>query len=191
MIGFEIDKKHLIDYEESFVTTLVCIGEKSPFVLNQMKPVAWREIDIKDEPQVSIEKLIEVSLKSLNFDLSLSNEKLIKGKLYGYEQKELNYFVWNILSDAEVINTYAKYYYVINTLTKDTICQELIFDHESASPALLNYVEDEYINQWTGSLFKNMPKVILGLEAVSFGCPRIKFLEVNKQDIDIQCDNRH
>jgi hypothetical protein len=64
-------------------------------------------------------------------------------------------------------------------------------DHESETPAPLNYVESEYIEQWTGKLFKNKPPVILGFQYVAFGCPGITFLSPTEKDIYIYCDNRH
>lgn len=191
MIGFEIDKKHLVDYEHGLATTLVSVAKESPFILNQVQPIKWKKNEIKSNTNDRLKTTIENLLSKFEFNRSFSNNTLVFGEQFIYERNEFRYFVQNILSGTEVIIPYAKYYYVINKTTKDTVCQELIFEHESASPSPLNYIEAEYVNQWTGKLFKNMPSVIFGLEYVSFGCPRIKFLETDKQDIYIQCDNRH
>lgn len=172
MIGFEVDKKYLTGFEEYFVNTFVYIGKKSPFVLNQLKPVVWKKIDSKDFPS---EQLIA-------YDTSYAG-KCIIGDTYCYESNGLQYFIQDMVRLSDNWNA-VKRLLVIEIKTKRTVCEKIYYSGESASFAPLD-------NQWTGKLFRNKPAVIFGFQYVSFGCPFITFLSPSEKDIYINCDNRH
>jgi hypothetical protein len=186
MIGFEINKKFLYGFEKYFRNSLVFVGKESPFVLNQMKPVAWKKIESQKFPTSANDSTTNIELKRFHYSSDYS-----KGDIYMYEANTLQYFVQNILWKKETDRLIARHLVVINKKTKETVRSAVYVDHESSSPAPLNFVESEYIEQWTGNLFKNKPPIILGFEYVSFGCPRITFLSSTEKDNYINCDNRH
>lgn len=172
MIGFEIDKKYLTDYEKYYVNTFVCIGKKSPFVMNQLRPIVWQQIDPKEFP----------SKEPISYDTSYAGKSL-PGDTYKYEKDGLTYYVQELVRISDNW-TSVKCLLVIDAKTKKTICEKIYYSGESASFAPLD-------NQWTGMLFKNKPPVIFGFHYVSFGCPSITFLNSTEKDIYINCDNRH
>ncbi len=172
MIGFEIDKRYLTDYEKYYVNTFVCIGKKSPFVMNQLSPIVWQKIDSKEFP----------SKEPISYDTSYAGKSL-PGDTYKYEKDGLLYYVQELVRISDNW-TSVKRLLVINTKTKKTICEKNYYSGESASFAPLD-------NQWTGMLFKNKPPVIFGFHYVSFGCPSITFINSTEKDIYINCDNRH
>ncbi len=188
MIGFEINKKHLKNFEPYFTNTLIAIGKESPFVLNQMKPIAWRKVEPEKFPATANDTLKNKAMKRFHYN---HPDEYSKGDVYGYEANNLQYYVQNILWKKKDNRLIARHLVVLNKKTKEIIRSVVYVDHESASPAPLNFVESEYVAQWTGKLFKNKPEVILGFEYVSFGCPEITFLSPTEKDIYIYCDNRH
>lgn len=172
MIGFEIDRKQLTGFENYFANTLVYIGKKSPFVLNQLKPVLWIKMDAKDFP----------SKEPLAYDTSYAGKCYI-GDAYRYETNDLQYFLQDMNRVSDNWNS-VKYLLVIDKKSKKTVCEKVYYAGESATFAPVE-------NHWTGKLFKNYPPVILGIHWVSFVCPGITFLNSSGNEISIYCDNRH
>lgn len=172
MIGFEIDKRFLTDFDQYFENTLVCIGKKNPFVVNQMKSIVWQKIENDKIP-----------LKDpISYDTSYSGKSIL-GNTYKYEMDGLLYYLQDFLrvSDNSIS---LKRLFVIETKTQKVVCSKMYYSGESSSFATLD-------NQWTGKLFKNKPSIILGFKWVSFGCPSIEFLSNTGRDIYTNCDNRH
>ncbi|MCF8254476.1 MAG: oxidoreductase [Bacteroidia bacterium] len=172
MIGLEIDKKYLIDYENYYLNTLVSIGKKSPFVLHQMHPVVWKKIDKSTIPAFPINP--NDTSRLLRTPIQLTNA-------YFYKLNGLTCFLEEYTA-GEIVN--ARRLLVVKSGTKTLICERVYYDHESASPAPLT-------EQWAGNLFKNKAPVIFGFEYISFGCPTIILVDPNEKDIIINCDNRH
>jgi len=191
LIGFEIDKASFGDLAQSLETTLVYVGKKSPFIQNKMNPVIWQKTTIETGQKEVWDNTFKTYLKNYSAHNIDEQNNLSKGNLYSFERNDLSYYIQDILVKIDTTKLYARYFYVINKATKDTICHEVYLDHESASPAPLNIIETTSNIQWTGELFKDMPSVILGFEYVSFGCPRIKIIAPKEKDIYILCDNRH
>lgn len=188
MFGFEINKKYLKDFEQYFINTLVYIGKESPFILNQMKPIAWKKTAPEKFPAAAIDTLKNPALKRFNYD---SPDEYSRGDVYMYEANDLVYYVQNILSKKRNNELKARHVCVMNKKTKELLCNAVYVDGESTSPAPLNFVESDYVEQWTGKLFKNKPVVMLGFQYISFGCPHITFLSTSEKSIYINCDNRH
>ena len=165
MIGFEIDTKLISEYG----TNMVSIGKKSPFVLNQLKPITWTKIDANLFPK--------------NTSDSIINSNLFLGDTYTYESNGLQYFTQDFLESRESIIA-VKQLLVIDCKTKKIVCKKQYDAGESTSIADLN-------EQWTGNLFKNESPVIFGFLWPSFGCPSITFLYNSANELYINCDNRH
>lgn len=171
MIGFQVDRKLLTGFEPYYTNTLVYAGKKSPFVMNQLKPVAWRAINADD-----------VNFKMIqSYDTSYAG--ICKpGNAYIFDTKEFQYYVQDLIRLDDYFVA-AKKLWVTDLKTKK-VFEKIYYSGESAS-----FADAE--NQWTGNLFKNKPHVIFGFQWFSFGCPQITFLDADEKEIYINCDNRH
>jgi hypothetical protein len=179
MIGFEINKKYLTGFGKYPSNTLVYVGKENPFVQGQVKHVVWKKIESKNFPVSAIS-----SEDTTELNKYLIKGRYVTGNAYKYEKDGLQYFIQDILrlTDDWI---FAKRLIVIDLKTKETVFKKNYFDSEGESFAPLD-------NQWTGKLFKNKPSVIFGFMWISFGCPGITFLDsAKKEDIYINCDNRH
>ncbi len=172
MIGFEVDKNSLTDFDKYFVNSLVCVGKENPFVRGKVKPIIWNRIESADYPS-----------KELPAYDTIYAGKCVAGDAYKFELEGLQYFVQDFVRLADNWVS-VKRLIVIDLKTKETVCEKIFYAGESASFAPLD-------NQWTGILFKNRTKVIFGFHYVSFGCPGITFLNPTESNIYINCDNRH
>jgi hypothetical protein len=180
MIGFEIDKKLLKGISPYYSNSLVYIGKSNPFVRGQMKPVVWKKINSKDFPEreISVEQRNNISIYT-------------KGNTYRYERSGLEFYIQNYLIDSIVS---ARRLLVIYSKTRVTACERMYYDSEGTSLAPLNLIDENspnFIDQWSGTLFKNKSPVIFGFLYYSFGCPEITFLNNKDNDLYIGCDNRH
>jgi hypothetical protein len=198
MIGFEVDKGYLKGLGKYYSEVLVFIGKKNPFTHGQMKPIVWRKIKTGRFPKVQIRPedtaQFRRQLNSTPVQISpgdtatLNKYRCVEGDVYSYETDGMQYFVKEFFSDQDI---YMRQFLVIDLKTKEIIFQMIFYHHESAQPSSLNSVDDKFIKQWTGKLFKNRPTVILGFESVSYCCERIIFLSSTEKDIYIKCDNRN
>jgi len=179
-IGFQISSDYLGDYKDYHSHKLVSIGRSNPFTRGQIKPIAWSKVDSTQFP--AGDKLI------------LKNVWLVNGKsgeTYQYQSNAMTYFIQNIMINDGVAG---RHLVVINTNTKAILFEQIYVDSEGGDPSLLNFVHPEYgdyLNQFTGQLFKNLPPVVFGFMDHSFGCPSIDFITKNKERVYIHCDNRH
>lgn len=171
MIGFEVNIQLVSHFEPYFENTLVYVGKKSPFSLNQLIPITWKKVGLMDFPP-----------SSTTYD-TLYTGKCIVGEIYQFETANFNYFVkdWISFNDNLVA---AKQLIIQSLKTNKIVCEKLFYSGESTSFAEIN-------NQWTGKLFKNKPFVILGFTWESFGCQSILFIHSEQREISINCDNRH
>ena len=173
MLGFEINKQALQGLEDlHFEHTLVYVGKKSPFVLNKLKQVEWKEVDEAAFPE----------LEPLNYDTTYTG-RCILNQTYAFEDKGMTYFLQEMTRVSDNFNALNRLL-VIDVKTQKVICDKLIYAGESASFAPLD-------QQWTGELLKKKDPVIFGFQWHSFGCPFITFLNPKAEDLYIKCDNRH
>lgn len=172
MIGFALDTAMLTSLEPYYENTLVYIGKKNPFAMTPLKPVVWQPVGQQDFPATG----------PVSYDTSYAG-LCVPGEMYRFESDGLQYFLqdFNRTSDKKLS---VKHLLVMDAKTKKTICTKNYYDGESASFAPL-------YNQWTGTLLKNKPPVILGFHWVTFGCPHISMISPTESDIYIKCDNRH
>lgn len=182
-IGFEIKKSLLNELGNSYQNTLVYVGKENPFVLGQMKSIIWKKIRPSEFP-------IEKSNPKTQYRYTDTK----RDKAYLYESNEFQYF----LQDLIKINTdkvWERHFLIIDKRNEEVVVERVFQYSESQSLAPLNLGEpsEDYVNhpeQWTGKLLKNKPKVVFGLQWVSFSCPSLILLGLEKE-IYINCDNRH
>jgi len=136
MIGFEVNKNSLTDFDKYFTNSLAYVGKKNPFVRGQVKPIIWKKIDPSDYPSKELPA----------YDHSYAG-KCVTGDAYKFEIDGLQYFVQDLVRLADNWVS-VKRLIVIDLKTKETVCEKLFYSGESASFAPLD-------NQWTGRLFKN------------------------------------
>lgn len=173
-IGFEIDNRFLKGFESNYLNTLVFIGQKNPFVKKQVEPIVWQKIDSTEFPTKSI--TLEVNYKFGNNDYEYD-----LGESFKFENKKYQFFIRRLNKKND---QFGLRLLVIDKKTKEKIFEKLYYSGESSSFAPLDY-------QWVGYLFKNKPMVIFGFQWHSFGCPIIDFIDADKKEIMINCDNRH
>ena len=180
MIGFEINSAYLSGFRDYYSHVMVSIGKTNPFTKGKMKPIAWSKVD---------SSLFPVTAKLLEKNRALSAGKA--GDTYQFKMNNLIYFVQNVGKEGD---RYDRHVVVIDSLSKAILFEQIFRGSEGGSPAPLNFVDEEngdYLNQFTGQLFKNQPPVIFGFMHHSFGCPGIDFIQKNRETIYINCDNRH
>lgn len=173
-IGFEIESKYLTGFEKHFINTLVYVGEKNPFVRNQVKPVVWKKIDSTEFPS----KLVSTEV---NFNFGNDDFEYQIGTSYKFENQQYQFFIQELIKKDW---QFGLRLLVVDRKTKEKIDERLYRSGESSSFAPLD-------NQWVGYLFKNKPMVIFDFKWISFGCPSITLLGSNEKEIIINCDNRH
>lgn len=180
MIGFEFALKYLKNFEKYFVNTLVYIGKKNPFVLNQMNPIVWEKIDTKD---FSLSEINPNDTAIFYDPYDGIQAKFIAVQTYTYETKYYQFFLQDTRKYHDQ-NLWARRLFVIDKKTMETVFEKIFYESESATFATLD-------QQWTGNLIKNKPPVIFGFKWVTFGCPEISYLDRNEKEIQLNCDNRH
>lgn len=171
-IGFEIENNFLAGYENNFVNTLVFVGEKNPFVRNQVKPIVWQKIDSTEFPSNLVNTVVNFGNADFKYQL---------GKSYKFEDQTNQFFIQQLIKKDR---QFGLRLLVVDGKTKEKIDERLFHSGESSSFAPLD-------NQWVGYLFKDHPMVIFGFKWISFGCPSITLLGSNEKEIVINCDNRH
>jgi hypothetical protein len=172
MIGFEIGKEALSDFDKYFAHAFVYIGKENPFVQEKLKQILWEKIEPENFP------LAKVSVKVNDY---FNHIEYLIGGTYKYEAEGLQYYTQELVNGDRV---FAKRLVIINTLTQEKVFENIYYSGEGSSFAPLD-------NQWTGKLFKNKPQVIFGFQWQSFGCPKITFINSSEKEIYINCDNRH
>lgn len=172
MLGIELNINLFKNSNQYFTNSLAYIGKESPFIQGKVKPIIWKKIDPEDYPSKELP----------SYDTSYAGT-CIKGEVYKFENESEQYFIQDLVNLANKWVS-AKHLIIVDNKTKKIIFEKIFYSGESASFAPLD-------NQWTGKLFKNKPSVIFGFHWVSFGCPRITFLNPEEKDIYIFCDNRH
>ncbi|MNU89780.1 hypothetical protein D3C71_796300 [compost metagenome] len=180
MFGFEVSRKDLKGFDnEYFSDVLIFVGKKNPFERGKLKPIVWRKTEKKQFP------VAKMSKEGVN-----RSKRFTVGNTYTFTKDSLQYYVQE-LSNGE--NSLARRLLVLNTKTDKMVFERLYEESEGVSLAPLNHKDKEYdfINQWTGQLFKNRAPVLFGFQYFSFGCPEISFIEKNAEDIYLNCDNRH
>lgn len=188
MIGFEVAKNKLAGLSAYFYTTLVAVGAENPFVKGQLKPVVWEKINP--------EKFPSKKSKLTPSQTQYAHKNAQKGSVYFYEIPNYQIFVQDY-TDSTNLNYILDRHVLVMDINSGKLSTELMLsESESASLVPLSIqteAADELFmeKQWAGKLLKNQPDVIFGFESVSFGCPRIDYLNASNTFIRLNCHNRH
>lgn len=180
MFGFEVSKRDLKGFNsEYFSEVLVSVVKENPFERGKLKPVVWRKTDNKQFP------LAKMSQEGIKRSKGFTVENT-----YTFTKDSLQYYVQE-LSKTE--SSPARRLLVLNTKTDKVVFERVYEESEGVGLAPLNHKDKEYdfVNQWTGQLFKNRAPVLFGFQYFSFGCPEISFMDRKSKDIYLNCDNRH
>lgn len=179
MIGFSINKQLLNGFSEYYRDAIVYVGKENPFSKEGLTAIAWKKATAAEFPSKP--------LKS-------EDQKIVKGNTlgtaYSFKTNSYNYFLQDYTDNRKLL--FARRLLVVDSKTKEIIIDKLYSQSEGTSPTALNYEEGpDVVNQWTGKLFKNKPQVVFGFLYESFGCPAISIIDKSKEEIYLQCDNRH
>ncbi|WP_160138754.1 hypothetical protein [Chryseobacterium sp. c4a] len=172
MVGFQLDTQKGNDIFDKYTNVIAYFGSKSPFVENQMKMIKWEKAD------ADIQKKY------------FSGSKLKYGGIYQYQYENLTYYVQDLL---EEYGTQERKLVVVNE-HQEKIFEKTFFIEDGAEFNPLVKTENDSSNnyaQWTGKLFKGKEPVVFNFISPSFGCPVITFLDKEKTELSINCDNRH
>jgi hypothetical protein len=184
MIGFELPGAAYYKFEnQGDYDNLVYIGPQNIFVTGQMKPIRWQNTGSKALP--------------LHKCTAPANAKKLKNEnVMHYAQDGFDYYVQDGIyeNDPQGYSNIDVRHLVVTDSRNNVVTDLYIKASESSSPATLNNFsnpDETTVVQYTGTLFKDKPPVILGLEWASFGCVSIEFLSPDEPEIYINCDNRH
>ena len=173
-IGFVIENEFLQGFENYDTNSLVSVGEKNPFVRNQVEPIVWQKIDSTQFPRnltvLEPEDITQNQDNTENF-----------GHSYLFENEEYRFF---IREHYERDQRFWLRLLILDLESDERVFEKIFYAGESATFAPRD-------NQWAGHLFKDQPMVIFGFQYHSFWCPIIDFVDFEKDGIRINCDNRH
>lgn len=172
MLGFQIDTQKGTDIFDKYMNVIAYFGSKNPFVENQMKMIKW------EKAEADIQKKY------------FSGSNLKYGSTYQSKYENLTYYVQDLL---EEYGTQERRLVVINDKNEKIFEKTFtISDGAEFNPLeKMENAENHYYAQWTGRLFKGKAPVVFNFTSPSFGCPAITFLDKEKTELTINCDNRH
>lgn len=172
MIGFQIDTQKSNDIFDRYINMIAYFGSKSPFVENQMKMIKW------EKAGADIQKKY------------FPGSTLKYGGTYQYQYENLTYYVQDLL---EEYGTEERKLVVINDHNEKIFEKTFTIEDGAEFNPLEKMANEEanYYAQWTGRLFKGKAPVVFNFTTPSFGCQTITFLDKEKTEVSINCDNRH
>ncbi|MGU3376935.1 hypothetical protein [Chryseobacterium sp. M5A1_1a] len=172
MLGFQIDSQKSNDIFDKYTNVVAYFGNKNPFVENKMKMIKW------EKAGTDVQKKY------------FSGSKLRYGGTYQAKYDNLTYYIQDLL---EEYGTQERKLVVINDHNEKIFEKTFSMDDGAEFNPLEkmeNDAADSYA-QWTGHLFKGKAPVVFGFVSPSFGCPVITFIDKEKTELSINCDNRH
>ncbi len=178
MFGFEVMKKDLKGFKDTYYEVLVAVSRENPFTGQQLIPIKWNRIKAKDFPAIELKDEYKKYIPNLT-----------KFNMYSYKTDSLIFCV----QDYDGIKRSGSFrrLLAVQEGTHQLIREMIFTESEGTSLSELNGLFENDDIQWMGNLFKNTPPIVLGFEWVSFGCPSISIIDTTNRDIFINCDNRH
>lgn len=183
MIGFEIPVSRLKGIKDNTGNTFVAVGKNNPFEQGKMKHMMWQPVAKKDYPVVPVSAENIKWLEETGYGVDLSKT----GDFYTSETEGYIFFVQHYMYEDG--NTQARRLLVLDAKTKKPVTERFFFNSEGSM--LVPLGTDETSEQFVGRLFKSKAPVTLGFEYASFSCESITVISEKREDIDINCDNRH
>ena len=178
-IGFEL--KDLIFKGGYYTSNLAYVGSNNLFNNGNLVPLKF-EPTAKSFPAHNIS-----GYDSIRIAKSEPQEK------YVFTHDGFEYFLQNCNYPGQT-GPDGRLLVIRNIDSKQLIKSAAYFDTEGSYLKPVTGVDKQYQGvplQWTGKLFKHKPPVVFGFLGMSFGCPRITFIDETEPDIWIRCDNRH
>ncbi|WP_312992460.1 hypothetical protein [Chryseobacterium flavum] len=172
MLGFQIENQKSLNIFDKYTNVVAYFGNKNPFTENKMKMIRWKKADVEIQKKY------------------FPGSNLKYGGTYQSRYENLTYYVQDLL---EEYGTRERKLVVIND-KNEKIFEKTFTISDGAEFNPLEKTENETTNyhaQWTGRLFKGKEPVVLNFTSPSFGCPVITFLDKEKTELTINCDNRH
>ncbi|MDN3693822.1 hypothetical protein QWZ06_16750 [Chryseobacterium tructae] len=172
MLGFQLDTQKSNDIFDKYANVIAYFGNKNPFVENQMKMIKWKKAGADIQQKY------------------FPGSKLKYGGTYQSQYENLTYYVQDLL---EEYGTQERKLVVVND-HNEKVFEKTFSIGDGAEFNPLEKTENDpsnYYAQWTGKLFKGKAPVVFNFLAPSFGCPVITFLDKEKTELSINCDNRH
>lgn len=172
MLGFQLDTQKGSDIFDKYTNAIAYFGNKNPFVENQMKMIKW------EKAGTDIQKKY------------FAGSNLKYGGTYQSTYENLTYYVQDLM---EEYGTQERKLVVIDD-HNEKIFEKTFTIGDGAEFNPLEKMENDdshFYAQWTGRLFKGKAPVVFNFLAPSFGCPVITFLDKEKTELNINCDNRH
>lgn len=172
MVGFQIDTQKGNDIFDKYMNVIAYFGSKNPFVENQMKMIKWE----KAGPDIQKKYFPGSTLKY--------------GGTYQYKYENLTYYIQDLL---EEYGPQERKMVVIDDYNEKVFEKTFTIEDGAEFNPLEKMPNEEtnYYAQWTGRLFKGKAPVVFNFITPSFGCRSITFLDKEKTELSINCDNRH
>lgn len=164
VVGFQLDGLDELENRE-YWGGLVYVGTENPF-----EPKNLIRLDFKE---LALEEKLKLEAKLDSIPLQAARIQRIDSLVYL----------------AFGLNPQNEYATISRLLVFDEHISEIVYD-ESFRDSESRY-PTQYGTQFTGSILKNRPPVIMGFYDYTFGCPSINFLGKDQEPIWIRCDNRH
>lgn len=180
MIGFVVKGDFFINWETPYSNTLVCIGNKNPFITGKLKRMKWKKTERRTFPYDPEYKSVRDWLK-----------KYCREESFKFETEKFEYYLQNLYLYDSLNNSRleARHLVVKGKKTNAIVFNKVYMDGEAASLSAIGLKAKP--QQWTGKLFKNKPPVVFNFLYYTFGCPSIYFLTKEEDSRRILCDNRH
>lgn len=172
MVGFQIDTQKGNDIFDKYTNVIAYFGNKNPFVENKMKMIKW------EKAGADIQKKY------------FSGSTLKYGGTYQYTYENLTYYVQDLL---EEYGPQERKLVVINDHGEKVFEKTFTIEDGAEFNPLEKMPNEETRSyaQWTGRLFKGKAPVVFNFITPSFGCRSITFLDKERTELSINCDNRH
>ncbi|MGE8553156.1 MAG: hypothetical protein ACN6OB_04340 [Chryseobacterium jejuense] len=172
MIGFQIDTQKGNDIFDQYTNVIAYFGSKSPFVENKMKMIKW------EKAGADVQKKY------------FSGSTLKYGGTYQYTYENMTYYVQDLL---EEYGPQERKLVVINDHQEKVFEKTFTLEDGAEFNPLEKMPNEEtnYYAQWTGRLFKGKAPIVFNFTSPSFGCRSITFLDKERTELSINCDNRH
>ncbi len=163
-IGFAIgEATNYVDYPEHLSTNIVCINKENPFTKANITPVTWKLSNVNNVPST-----LKKHIKKQNVYEFKNNNKMFYMLDDNYSTRSI--FVFNER-------------------------KELLYQNKFTLGDLDDFSEIKPANglnsSFTGQLFDQNSDIIFGIINKSIGCESIYYLNSEKVQLTIKCDNRH
>ena len=155
------------NYEEQELAT---IHSSNPFIKGGAKKIVWKEIDLITYPEILNKKIVGYQADRC-FQYNFENFKLFC-RVYTLNKNMVGFIIDCLEGDSLIFDAQ-------------------IFSGEGSEPLFSLENEQPMFYNWTVRLLRGMPPILYNLNSLSFGCPKVFFIQEKELFKYITCDNRH